>query len=174
MSEWGPFEEKESKWLIFSMGNPNEGHGLALPRAIDDFHSKNIVYQLEFATGQRYMAHIPYTTDRAGDIAKDWSPLYIPWNEFLEKTIQFIKFHLDLIRERGDNISKVIVLNSHGGNDDLVKRKLQQEIQKELGLTKFIATSTFMSKKKKGSRDFESIGRHRQQNDHRKKEMVRV
>ena len=36
MDNWGPFGENEGKWLIFSMGNPEEGHGYALPRNIDD------------------------------------------------------------------------------------------------------------------------------------------
>jgi len=32
MDNWGPYGKNEGKWLIFTVGNPNEGHGLALPR----------------------------------------------------------------------------------------------------------------------------------------------
>jgi len=30
MGNWGRFEEKESQWIIFSVENPYEGHGLTL------------------------------------------------------------------------------------------------------------------------------------------------
>ena len=40
MENLGPFEGKESKWLLFSIANPYERHGPALPLMTDDFHAK--------------------------------------------------------------------------------------------------------------------------------------
>ena len=37
---------------IFSVGNPDEGYGLAMPRSMDDFNSKKISYDLELYIGK--------------------------------------------------------------------------------------------------------------------------
>jgi hypothetical protein len=147
MGDWGPFGEKESKWLIFSVGNPNEGHGYALPRNIDDLHAKKCAYDLEFHTGQRYISHIPYTTDRAGDVAREWSPFYSPWKEFLQTSIDFMKYFVNIIRNREEEVSRIMLVTGHGGNDDLTNRKVQKEIQKELDVKKFIAITALVSRK---------------------------
>lgn len=146
MDEWGPFEEKECKWLLFSVGNPWEGHGLALPKAIDDFHAKTAARELELHTGQRYVGHIPYTTDRAGSVAKDWAPYYIPWQEFLEKCIGYMKYHIDIIRDRGEEVPYVMLLTGHGGNDDITHEKYQKEIEERLGLEKFVGITALISR----------------------------
>ncbi len=147
MLDWGPFEEKESKWLLFSVGNPDEGHGFALPRNIDDLHSKRAAYDLEFHTGQRYVAHVPYTTDRCGDVARDWAPFYIPWEEFLEKSIDFMKKHIEIIRGRGEAVSRVMLLTGHGGNADLLERKVQRKIREELDVERFISITALVDRK---------------------------
>lgn len=146
MSEWGPFEKKESKWLIFSVGNPNEGHGLAIPRATDDFHAKKASYDLEFHTGQRYAAHIPYTTDSVGEVAKDWSPNYIPWEDFFPKVISFMKYHINLIRNREEKVSRVLLITGHGGNRQLFEEENQNKIQEELGLDIFISITSLVER----------------------------
>ncbi len=143
----GPFEAKESKWLLFSVGNPYERHGLALPLATDDFHAKRAAYDLELAIGQKYLAHIPYTTDRCGPVAKDWAPYYISWEEFYRKTIDFIKYYIDLLRSRGEEVSYAMLLVSHGGNADIMERKYQREMQKELDLKKFFSITAHDSRK---------------------------
>ena len=147
MNDWGPFEEKESKWLIFSVGNPNEGHGYALHRNIDDLHAKKIAYDLEFKTGQRYVAHIPYTTDRCGPVAKDWAPAWLPWEEFYRNSIEFMKFHIQHIRERKEEVSRVMITIGHGGNADLTKRKIQREMEKELDIKKCVSVGALVSAK---------------------------
>jgi len=143
MKEWGPFEEKEGQWAIFSVGNPDEGHGLALPRIIDDLHAKKVAHEVEFKTGQRYVAHIPYTTDRCGPVARDWSPSYIPMEEFKLKSVEFMRNYLTILEERGIGVSKVMLLNGHGGNEDFHKYK--DEIERELNLEEFVSESAFIS-----------------------------
>ncbi len=147
MGNWGPFEEKESQWIIFSVGNPYEGHGLALPKAIDDFHAKKSAYDLELNTGQRYVAHIPYTTDRCGPVAKDWAPYYIPWEAFYRKSVDFMKYYIEMIRNREEEVSKVMLITGHGGNGDIIERKCQKKIQNELDVNKFVSITALVSRK---------------------------
>ena len=90
MDDWGPYGKDEGKWLIFSVGNPEEGHGYALPKNIDDLHSQHIAHLISCKTGGRYVAHIPWSTDNVGLIAKDWSPKTIPVNEMVKKLKQFL------------------------------------------------------------------------------------
>lgn len=136
MGNWGPFGENEGKWLIFTVGNPNEGHGLALPRMVDDFHAKYVAYQLEFKTGSRYVAHIPYTTDRCGIVAKDWAPQYIPEEEFIKKTEGFIRYHIKIYQEMGLKADKVLVIIGHGGNLGLID--VQDVLKANLKLSQFV------------------------------------
>ena len=147
MGNWGPFEEKEAQWLIFTVGNPYEGHGLALPKSIDDFHAKKVAYEIELRTGQRYVAHVPYTTDRCGPVAKDWAPYFIPWEEFYEKTVNFMNYYINLFRERGDSISNVMLIIGHGGNAGISERKIQREITSLLQINKFIAITALVTRK---------------------------
>ncbi|TFG15371.1 MAG: hypothetical protein EU535_01735 [Promethearchaeota archaeon] len=147
MENLGPFEGKESKWLLFSIANPYERHGPALPLMTDDFHAKRAAYELELRTGQKYVAHIPYTTDRCGPVAKEWAPYYMPWEEFYDKTVNFMKYHINLLRNRGEEISYAMLLVSHGGNADIMERKYQREIQKELDLKKFLSLTAHVSRK---------------------------
>jgi len=145
MGEYGPWEEKESKWLLFSLGNPYEAHGLALPKTTDDLHAKRAAYDVELYTGQKYVAHIPYTTDRCGPVAKDWAPFYIPWEEFYKKSIDFMKYHINLLRNRNEEVSYIMLLVSHGGNAKILERKCQREMQKELDVKKFISITAHVS-----------------------------
>ncbi len=46
MKEWGPVEEKEGQWAIFSLGNPDECHCLALQLIIDDLHAKKVAHEV--------------------------------------------------------------------------------------------------------------------------------
>jgi len=147
MDDWGPWEKKESKWLLFSVGNPNEGHGYGLPRNIDDLHAKKAANDLEFQTGQRYVAHIPYTTDRCGDVARDWAPYYIPWDEFYRKSVDFMKYFIEIIRNRGEEVTRVMLITGHGGNGNLEQKKIQHQIQKELDVKKFIAITALVTMK---------------------------
>lgn len=147
MDNWGPFGKKEAQWLIFSIGNPFEGHGYALPKTIDDFHAKKAAQDLEKATGQRYVAHIPYTTDRCGDVAKDWAPAYLPWDLFLDKVIAYIDFCMKSHAELDLRTNKILLITGHGGNADLMKTNIQKHIQRELDVEHFTAVSSMVSTK---------------------------
>jgi creatinine amidohydrolase/Fe(II)-dependent formamide hydrolase-like protein len=135
MDDWGPFGAKEGQWLIFSVGNPDEGHGYALPRSMDDLSSIYLAQLAGLKSGQRYVAHIPFTTDHQGEVAKDWMPCYIPFEEFKTKTIEFIRYFIDIYKDMGLPASRVAVISTHGGNDDMTL--FQEEIRQELGLEKF-------------------------------------
>jgi len=136
MDDWGPYGPLEGTWLIFSVGNPEEGHGYALPRTIDDLTAQAIAYKVMFKTGQRHAGNIPFATDHCGEVAKNWSPRYIPMDLFVTKVKDYIKVHLDMYHEMGLNLSKVVIISGHGGNNDLVK--YQAEIMQDLGLTKLL------------------------------------
>jgi len=140
MDDWGPYGKKEGEWLIFSIGNPEEGHGYALPRNIDDIQSQHVAVLISRKTGGRYVAHIPWSTDNVGPIAKDWSPKTIPVNEIVEKLIHFLKFHLKNYQEMGLPASKVFIYSGHGGNNPIVN--YTQKIQSELNLKQLIISTT--------------------------------
>jgi creatinine amidohydrolase/Fe(II)-dependent formamide hydrolase-like protein len=137
MDDWGKFGPDEGKWLIFSVGNPNEGHGYALPRTIDELAAKAIAYRLEFKSGSRFAGHIPYATDYHGEVARDWMPCFIPEEEFLQKSIEYMKLHIDIYKQMGLPGNKVCLISSHGGNDPILLAN-EDRIKEGLGVEKFI------------------------------------
>ena len=140
MDDWGPYGKDEGKWLIFSVGNPEEGHGYALPRNIDDLHSQYVAHLISCKTGGRYVAHIPWSTDNVGPIAKDWSPKTIPVNEMVEKIKDFIKYHIKIYEDMGFLASNVFIYSGHGGNDPLTE--YCQKLKTELKLENLIISTT--------------------------------
>ncbi|MBD3194984.1 MAG: hypothetical protein GF317_08020 [Candidatus Lokiarchaeota archaeon] len=133
MDDWGPFGRHEGEWLIFSVGNPIEGHGYALPRNVDDLVSQNVAHRIALKTGSRYIAHIPWTTDHAGEAARDWAPKYVPEEEFIENVIDFIQFHIKTCKKAGLSSSKVIIFSGHGGNEalELSQQKIKDNLEVE-------------------------------------------
>jgi creatinine amidohydrolase/Fe(II)-dependent formamide hydrolase-like protein len=140
MDDWGPFGKKEGKWLIFSIGNPEEGHGYALPRNIDDLHAQHVAILISRRTGGRYVAHIPWSTDNVGPIAKDWSPKTIPVKEIVEKIIPFLRNHLKNYQEMGLPANKVFIYSGHGGNNPIVYHT--KKIRSELNLEQLIISTS--------------------------------
>ncbi|NVM43348.1 MAG: hypothetical protein HWN79_00390 [Candidatus Lokiarchaeota archaeon] len=140
MDDWGPFGINEGKWLVFSIGNPVEGHGYALPRNIDDLHSQRIAHLISCRTGARYVAHIPWATDNFTSIAKDWAPKSIPVEELVGNIINFIRFHIDIYKKMDLPTSKVLIYSGHGGNNPLVR--YEKEILDALNLEKLIISTT--------------------------------
>jgi len=136
MDDWGPFGRNEGKWLIFSIGNPLEGHSYALPRNIDDIFSQRIAHLVSCRTGSRYVAHIPWSTDSADPIARDWAPKFIPVKELAQRLINYLKYHLKIYEEMGLPNSRVIIISGHGGNDCLTD--FTDEIKNALELEKLI------------------------------------
>ncbi len=136
MDDWGPFGRNEGKWLIFSIGNPEEGHGYALPRNIDDLFSQRVAHLISCKTGSRYCAHIPWATDNFVSVAIDWAPRIIPVEELVEKLKKFLKYHIDIYKEMGLPASRVFIISGHGGNDPLAKHA--EELRSALNLDKLI------------------------------------
>jgi creatinine amidohydrolase/Fe(II)-dependent formamide hydrolase-like protein len=114
---YGPFREAEAETLVFSIGNDYEAHGPALPKDIDSRVAKELAIKVANATGASYCSHIPFSTDMTGDIAKYWSPYYIPFEEFTDKTLKFIQFYLKQLPRKP---KKIVILNGHGGNTRLL------------------------------------------------------
>jgi creatinine amidohydrolase/Fe(II)-dependent formamide hydrolase-like protein len=140
MDDWGPFGTSEGKWLIFSIGNPVEGHGYALPRNIDDLHSQRIAHLISCRTGARYVAHIPWATDNFTAIAKDWAPKSIPVREIVSNIIEFIRFHIDIYKKMDLPTSNVFIYSGHGGNRPIAD--YVNEIKNALKLEKLIIANT--------------------------------
>lgn len=140
MNDWGPFGKNEGKWLIFSIGNPVEGHGYALPRNIDDLHSQRIAHLISCRTGGRYVAHIPWATDNFTAIAKDWAPKSIPVEEIIPNIIEFMSFHIKIYKKMDLSTSNVFVYSGHGGNRPIAQ--YCDEIKNALQLEKLIVADT--------------------------------
>lgn len=140
MQNWGPFGEKEGSWLIFSIGNPEEGHGYALPRMADDYQAQAVAMKIALKTGSRYVGHIPWTTDGAGKNAKDWSPHFMEVPELARRIREFLQHFIDIFSEMGLPCEKILIYSGHGGNNPLVK--FQESIKKDLNLKELIISTT--------------------------------
>lgn len=140
MNEWGPFEQNEGKWLIFSIGNPYEGHGYALPRNMDDFFGQRVAHLISCKTGSRHVAHIPWTTDAVGGAASDWSPKFIPAKELAQRVIVFLKVFIDAYEGMGLPANRIFIFTGHGGNNIL--SEYTNEIKQALKLKDLIITKT--------------------------------
>jgi len=132
LKETGPFSKGNRQIFIYSIGASNEGHGRALPSNIDDYMAIYTAVAVSRQQGYNYRSHIPYSSDRVGDIAKDWNPAYIPMNELVSKTIADLKRDLHNLKRNGNSASHVIVISGHGGNNFLTERS--GEISKALGV----------------------------------------
>ncbi len=107
---------------VFSMGNTCEAHGPALAPDIDDRTGAAVAIRVACATGARYVGHVPYATDGIGDLARDWSPAYLPFDDFYERTSRFVTTLLRAFYDEANAARpKVVVfVSGHGGNGVLV------------------------------------------------------
>jgi len=112
IEECGKFPAEQRKAFIFSVGNDFEAHGPALPPEIDSIMARMLSNQLAINTGAYYFGHIPYTSDRVGEIARAWSPLHIDFELFVEKTIGFIKAAMLKFPWPAE---RIIIFVGHGG-----------------------------------------------------------
>jgi creatinine amidohydrolase/Fe(II)-dependent formamide hydrolase-like protein len=136
MDDWGPFGKNEGKWLIFSIGNPEEGHGYALPRIMDDLFAQRAAHLITCKSGARYVAHIPWATDSFVSVARDWAPRIIPVEELVENIKKFLKYHMEIFRSMDLPASKILILSGHGGNNPL--NSYAEEIKNYLKLENLI------------------------------------
>ena len=117
MGGYGPFRQGEGTVLIFSIGNDFEAHGPALPKDIDSRVAKALSVSVANVSGGNYCSHIPFSTDMTGEIAKFWSPRYLPFDEFADKTLRFMQFNIKQLSYKPE---KIVIINGHGGNTRLL------------------------------------------------------
>jgi len=98
--------------LVFSQGNDLENHGPALPADIDSRYARAMALRFSERTGSTFAAHIPFTTDRVGEIARDWSPAYLPFESFKEKMVSFVG---KVVHAWPVKPLRVLILMGHGG-----------------------------------------------------------
>jgi creatinine amidohydrolase/Fe(II)-dependent formamide hydrolase-like protein len=111
--------EMRRRVCVLSIGNSCEAHGMALAPDIDDRSGAAIATRVACATGARYVGHVPYATDGVDDLARAWSPAFLPFDEFYAKTVDFVRmlfarFYDDAKLARPD---LVLFVSGHGGND---------------------------------------------------------
>ena len=137
IEKYGPYPAGRREVFCFSVGNDLEAHGPALPPETDSIMARAFAYNFSARYGAYYVAHIPYTSDRVGSIALDWSPCFIEWNDFVEKTIAFIKWHIGRLPWAPE---RIVIFAGHGGLMELFS--MNEELSKRLGVkvrTGFVA-----------------------------------
>ncbi len=90
-----------------------EAHGYAMPPDIDSRNIRAIAQLACQRTGATFLGHLPYSTDSVGEIARNWSPWYLPFEEFVQK-VEESAAHL--VRSVRFSPRKVFILIGHGGN----------------------------------------------------------
>ena len=129
IEKYGMYPPERRKVFCFSVANDFEAHGPALPPDTDSLMARAFAQNFATAYGAYYVAHIPYTSDRVGAIAKAWSPLFIEWKEFVDKTVDFIKWHLDRFPWKPE---RIIIFVGHGGLMEIFS--MNEELSKRLGV----------------------------------------
>jgi creatinine amidohydrolase/Fe(II)-dependent formamide hydrolase-like protein len=151
--ENGPFDAGNRRVLVFSIGAGNESHGAALSSNIDDYAAIEIATDASLRLGLTYVGHLPYSSDRAGRIAKDWNPGYMPRKALLRMMTADLKRAILVQSRLGNEPSHVVVISGHGGNNFL--KEEEASLGRELG-TPFHYVPPFQGslrmKSKKGGR----------------------
>jgi creatinine amidohydrolase/Fe(II)-dependent formamide hydrolase-like protein len=113
LNTYGPHEEGNRGVVVLTVGNDMEAHGYAMPPDIDSRNIRAIAQAACQRTGATFLGHLPYSTDSVGEIARNWSPRYLPFDEFAEK-VTATAAHL--VGSLGFEPRKVFILIGHGGN----------------------------------------------------------
>jgi len=118
--ENGPFPSRNRRVLVFSIGAGNESHGAALPSNIDDYAAIMTAATAAMRLGLTYVGHLPYSSDRAGEAARDWNPGYMPKEELIALMVEEVKRAIVAqARSLANEASMVVVVSGHGGNNFL-------------------------------------------------------
>jgi len=115
--ENGPFDSRNRRVLVFSIGASNESHGAALASNIDDYAAIVTATTVCMRLGLTYVGHLPYSGDRAGELAKDWNPGYLARDELRARVVQDVRRAIDLQEELGNKALLVVVVSGRGGNN---------------------------------------------------------
>lgn len=120
MKSWGPYPNNNTDILIYSIGALDEGHGPALSRQTDDIFAIQTATNIFKQTGFPYRFHLPYVSDRMGEIAKDWCPPWMPPEETIQRVAEDIKADIATWRKP---VSYVVIISGHGGNNFLKREE---------------------------------------------------
>ncbi len=108
------------KVKIYSIGAYNEEHGPALPTNIDDYFAKHTAVRAAEQIGADYLGHLPYTSDRVGEIALDWNHTYIPMDEMKANICYEIEHdRKEHKHQKMGDFSHIVIISGHGGNNFL-------------------------------------------------------
>lgn len=129
LETYGPYEPSMRKTAMFSVANDFEAHGYPMPPHTDSLLAQNWCRLITRQLGISYVAHIPYSTDSVGDVARTWSPRFMPFDQFYEKLREFVAWHLSRLSFKPERVAIII---GHGGNRGLPER--QDDLTKALGL----------------------------------------
>jgi len=112
---------------VLSMGNACEAHGPGLAPDIDDRTGAAVAVRVACATGARYVGHVPYATDGIGDLAREWSPEYLPFDDFYDRTSRFATTLLRAFYDEAGapRPNVVAFISGHGGNGALAAHLLR-------------------------------------------------
>ena len=113
LNTYGPHKKENREVVVLTVGNDMEAHGYAMPPDIDSRNIRAIAQPACQRTGATFLGHLPYSTDSVGDIARNWSPRYLPFDEFVEKVTGTAA---NLVGSLGFRPRKVLILIGHGGN----------------------------------------------------------
>lgn len=112
INSYGPFPPTRRKIVIFSTGNDYEDHGPALAACSDTYFAQAFCSGGALRTGIRYLAHAPFTTDLAGECSKMFCPVYLPSQEYFDKTADYCAMILDAVKPRPEGV--LILIPWHG------------------------------------------------------------
>ena len=129
MKSWGLHERGETDVLVYSMGSIDEGHGAALQRDNDDIVAKRTAVLACERLGIQYRGHLPFGSDRVGEIARDWCPAWTEPEEALSGIVDYIK---NDIGKWPKKVSHVAIISGHGGNNFL--KDEEERISQETGV----------------------------------------
>ncbi|GAB4339847.1 MAG: hypothetical protein Kow0099_15360 [Candidatus Abyssubacteria bacterium] len=124
LCQYGPYRDETRRIAMFSVANDFEAHGYPMPPQTDSLLAQNWCHSITRKVGASFVAHIPYSTDSVGEAARNWSPNYLPFEEFYEKLKDFVAWHLERLSFEP---TKIAIIVGHGGNREL------PEHEKELG-----------------------------------------
>ena len=129
MRDWGLHKRGTSDVLVYSMGAIDEGHGPALQRDNDDLVARRSSVNVCESLGLQCMGHLPFSSDRVGEIARDWCPAFMEPNNVIEKLPEYIKADME---SWPNPVTHVVVISGHGGNNFI--KDNESEISKSLGI----------------------------------------
>lgn len=120
LDTYGPYDPEMRRVAMFSVANDFEAHGYPMPPRTDTFLAQNWCTLIMRRIGTSYVSHIPYSTDSVGEIARNWSPYYIPFDEFYSKLKDYVKSHVEQLSFRPE---KIVIIIGHGGNRELINQE---------------------------------------------------